>query len=76
MDVRLIVPPITSDEERALWEKNYDILVNTVILEDLPLNRLLQATLRGRGMKPLILGRNEMGNQAFHRLYNDLMATP
>ena len=76
MDVRLLVPPVTSDEERALWEKNYDILVNTVILEDLPLNRQLQATLRGRGLKPLILGRNEMGNQAFHRLYDDLMATP
>ena len=76
MDVRLIVPPITSDEERALWEKNYDILVNTVILEDLPLNRQLQSTLRGRGLKPLILGRNEMGNQAFHRLYDELMATP
>ena len=76
LDVRLIVPPITCDEERVLWEKNYDILVNTVIMEDLPLNRELQATLRGRGLKPLVLGRNEMGNQAFHRLYDDLMATP
>jgi phenylpropionate dioxygenase-like ring-hydroxylating dioxygenase large terminal subunit len=76
MDVRLLVPPITSDDERALWEKNYDILVNTVILEDLPLNRQLQSTLRGRGLKPLVLGRNEMGNQAFHRLYDALMATP
>ncbi len=59
-----------------LWEKNYDILVKTVIMEDLPLNRSLQASLRGRGLKPLILGRNEMGNQAFHRLYDELMATP
>jgi phenylpropionate dioxygenase-like ring-hydroxylating dioxygenase large terminal subunit len=76
MDVRLIVPPIKSDEERVLWEKNYDILVKTVIMEDLPLNRALQETLRGRGLKPLILGRNEMGNQVFHRLYDELMATP
>jgi len=76
MDVRLLVPPITSDEERALWEKNWDILVKTVIMEDLPLNRALQETLRGRGLRPLILGRNEAGNQAFHRLYDDLMAQP
>ena len=76
MDVRLIVPPVTSDEERALWEKNYDILVKTVIMEDLPLNRSLQATLRGRGLKPLILGRNEAGNQVFHRLYDHLMEQP
>jgi phenylpropionate dioxygenase-like ring-hydroxylating dioxygenase large terminal subunit len=73
LDVRLIVPPVTSDEEHALWEKNYDILVKTVIMEDLPLNRSLQSTLRGRGLKPLILGRNEAGNQAFHRFYDDLM---
>jgi hypothetical protein len=70
------VPPITSDEERALWDKNYDILVKTVIMEDLPLNTALQETLRGRGLKPLILGRNEMGNQVFHRFYDELMATP
>jgi phenylpropionate dioxygenase-like ring-hydroxylating dioxygenase large terminal subunit len=76
MDIRLIVPPIQSDEDRALWDKNYDILVKTVIMEDLPLNRALQETLRGRGLKPLILGRNEMGNQAFHRFYDDLMVTP
>jgi phenylpropionate dioxygenase-like ring-hydroxylating dioxygenase large terminal subunit len=76
MDIRLIVPPITSDEERALWDKNYDILVKTVIMEDLPLNTALQETLRGRGLKPLILGRNEMGNQVFHRFYDELMATP
>src|SRR5438270_2117105 len=30
IDVRLVVPPVTSDEERALWEKNWDILVKTV----------------------------------------------
>jgi phenylpropionate dioxygenase-like ring-hydroxylating dioxygenase large terminal subunit len=74
IDVRLLVPPITSDAEQALWDKNYDILVKTVIMEDLPLNRSLQASIRGRGLKPLILGRNEMGNQVFHRLYDDLMA--
>ncbi|HMC80962.1 MAG TPA: aromatic ring-hydroxylating dioxygenase subunit alpha [Acidimicrobiia bacterium] len=76
IDVRLVVPPVTSDEERALWEKNWDILVKTVIMEDLPLNRSLQRALGGRGLKPLILGRNEVGNQAFHRLYDELMATP
>ena len=76
MDIRLIVPPITTDEERALWDKNYDILVKTVIMEDLPLNRALQETLRGRGLKPLILGRNEIGNQAFHRFYDELIARP
>ncbi|HKN90528.1 MAG TPA: aromatic ring-hydroxylating dioxygenase subunit alpha, partial [Acidimicrobiia bacterium] len=55
IDVRLVVPPVTSDEERALWEKNWDILVKTVIMEDLPLNRSLQRALGGRGLKPLIL---------------------
>lgn len=76
MDVRLIVPPIESDAERELWDKNYDILVRTVIQEDLPLNRSLQAVLRGRGLPPLVLGRNEGGNQVFHRLYDELMADP
>lgn len=76
MDVRMIVPPVTTDEERKLWDKNYDILVKTVIQEDLPLNRDLQRVLRGRGLPPLILGRNEMGNQVFHRVYEQLMADP
>jgi phenylpropionate dioxygenase-like ring-hydroxylating dioxygenase large terminal subunit len=73
MDVRLLVPPIENDAERELWDKNYDILVRTVIMEDLPLNRSLQAVLRGRGLPPLMLGRNEGANQVFHRLYDDLM---
>jgi phenylpropionate dioxygenase-like ring-hydroxylating dioxygenase large terminal subunit len=76
MDVRLIVPPVLADEERKLWEKNYDILVKTVIQEDLPLNRDLQRVLQGRGLPPLVLGRNEMGNQVFHRVYDELMADP
>jgi phenylpropionate dioxygenase-like ring-hydroxylating dioxygenase large terminal subunit len=67
MDTRLIVPPIQSDTERELWDRNHEILVNTVIMEDLPLNRSLQAAVSGRGLKPLILGRNETGNQVFHR---------
>jgi len=69
LEARLIVPPITSDAERELWDKNYDILVKTVISEDLPLNRNLQVAVRGRGLPPLILGRNEMGNQVFHRVH-------
>jgi phenylpropionate dioxygenase-like ring-hydroxylating dioxygenase large terminal subunit len=70
MDTRLIVPPIQNDEQREVWDKNYEILVNTVIREDLPLNRSLQSAVSGRGLRPLILGRNEMGNQVFHREWN------
>ncbi|MGH8999731.1 MAG: aromatic ring-hydroxylating oxygenase subunit alpha [Acidimicrobiia bacterium] len=76
LDVRLIVPPVTTDAEREKWDRNYDILVETVIMEDLPLNRSLQAAVSGRGLPRLVLGRNETGNQVFHRVYDALMAEP
>jgi phenylpropionate dioxygenase-like ring-hydroxylating dioxygenase large terminal subunit len=68
MDVRLLVAePVTTEADRQLWDRNFEILLSAVVDEDLPLNRRLQTAVMGRGVAPLIVGRNEPGNQLFHR---------
>jgi phenylpropionate dioxygenase-like ring-hydroxylating dioxygenase large terminal subunit len=75
MTFRLIVPerPATEEQER-LWEKNWDILMRVVRDEDLPLNELLQDSAAAPHAPPLLFGRNEIGNQLFHRQLDELLA--
>jgi phenylpropionate dioxygenase-like ring-hydroxylating dioxygenase large terminal subunit len=68
MQIRLLVPdPVESDEERAFWDKNWRILMAVIRDEDMGLNRHLQRSMANTDAQPLILGRNEIANQAFHR---------
>lgn len=68
MTFRLLVPerPAT-DEQVGFWDRNWSILMEVVRDEDLPLNRLMQHAAADPYAPPLVLGRNEVVNQQFHR---------
>jgi phenylpropionate dioxygenase-like ring-hydroxylating dioxygenase large terminal subunit len=74
MHIRLLVADPEPDERaRRIWDKNWDILMVTLRDEDLTMNRDLQRALAGRDTPPLVLGRNEIVNQVFHRWYDSVM---
>ncbi|GAA2454573.1 hypothetical protein GCM10010191_86930 [Actinomadura vinacea] len=72
MEMRLIVPPVETsglDEDRwnHLWEKNWKILIAVLHREDFPLLRGSQAGMASASAGGMLLGRNEVVNQIFHR---------
>jgi phenylpropionate dioxygenase-like ring-hydroxylating dioxygenase large terminal subunit len=72
MEMRVLVPSLDAsglDEEawRAKWDKNWEILMQVLRDEDFPVLRNLQRATTSESGGPLILGRNEVLNQAFHR---------
>jgi hypothetical protein len=74
MEIRLLVDETDpSDDQRALWDKNWQILMDVIRDEDLPINRHLQHAIRNRDVPPLVFGRNEVANQVFHRWYESVM---
>lgn len=75
MTFRLLVPERpTFTEEVGFWKRNWDILMEVVRDEDLPLNRLMQFTAADPWAPPLIFGRNEVVNQQFHRQLGEWLA--
>ncbi len=73
MEMRLIVPTfegsgLTEDRWTAIWERNWDILIEVLTGEDFPLLRTTQQALASRAAGPLVYGRNELPNQVFHRV--------
>jgi phenylpropionate dioxygenase-like ring-hydroxylating dioxygenase large terminal subunit len=76
MTMRILIPePVASEKEKARWDKNWDILMAVLRDEDLVMNRNLQRAASNRDLPKMVLGRNEMGNQAFHRWLRSAMAT-
>lgn len=68
MTFRLLVPEEPATPQRVeFWDRNWDILMEVVRDEDLPLNRLMQLAAADPCAPPLMLGRNEVANQQFHR---------
>jgi hypothetical protein len=57
------------DEETwtRLWEKNWKILIAVLHQEDFPLLRSSQQGLGSADAGGMVLGRNEVANQVFHR---------
>lgn len=73
--LRFLTPnPIDTDERRAIIDKNYKILLDAVINEDVPAGNSVQASSSARHAAPLHLGRNEVLNQLFHRNWEKRMA--
>ena len=73
MEMRLLVPALADrDRDEASWtrrwEKNWEILMAVLRDEDFPLLRGEQAALTSVDAGPLVLGRNEVANQHFHRM--------
>lgn len=72
MEMRLLVPTVEAsglDEETwgRRWQKNWDILIAVLHEEDFPLLRGSQAGMASANAGPMVLGRNEVVNQIFHR---------
>jgi hypothetical protein len=79
MEMRLLVPPLAAsgmEPERweYVWKKNWDILLAVLHQEDFPLLRASQLGLASANAGPMILGRNEVVNQIFHRELRTLLA--
>ncbi|MBX9946342.1 MAG: Rieske 2Fe-2S domain-containing protein [Reyranella sp.] len=65
---RLLAPTAdTVEAERALWDKNWKILMDTVQEEDWAAARDIQESIGGGGQSHFVFGRNEPALQHFHR---------
>ncbi|HTK63615.1 MAG TPA: SRPBCC family protein [Pseudonocardia sp.] len=74
MEIKLLIPePVETEEQRAFWDKNWRILMAVIRDEDMGLNRHLQRSMANGDAQPLILGRNEIVNQSFHRWLDSAM---
>ena len=72
MEMRLLVPPLAAsgmapERYEHVWDKNWQILLAVLHQEDFPLLRASQQGLESADAAGMLLGRNEMVNQIFHR---------
>ncbi|KPM52115.1 aromatic-ring-hydroxylating dioxygenase [Frankia sp. R43] len=79
MEMRLIVRDVAQsglDEQKwqSRWEKNWKILLAVLHAEDFPLLRASQAGLASADAGGMVLGRNEVANQVFHREIGRLLS--
>jgi phenylpropionate dioxygenase-like ring-hydroxylating dioxygenase large terminal subunit len=79
MEMRLLVSPLeasgmTAERWEHVWEKNWKILLAVLHQEDFPLLRSSQEGLASADAGGMLLGRNEMVNQIFHRELGTLLA--
>ncbi|WP_312871783.1 aromatic ring-hydroxylating oxygenase subunit alpha [Amycolatopsis acididurans] len=79
MEMRVMVPPLEAtpfDEEKwtRRWEKNWQILLDVLHQEDFPLLRSSQVAMFSEDAGEMLYGRNETGNQVFHREVQKLLA--
>jgi hypothetical protein len=78
MEMRLLVPPLeasgmTPERYERVWEKNWAILLAVLHSEDFPLLRSSQDGLASADAGGMLLGRNEVVNQIFHRELGKLL---
>jgi phenylpropionate dioxygenase-like ring-hydroxylating dioxygenase large terminal subunit len=78
MEMRLLVPPLeasgmTPERYERVWEKNWTILLAVLHSEDFPLLRSSQDGLASADAGGMLLGRNEVVNQIFHRELSKLL---
>jgi phenylpropionate dioxygenase-like ring-hydroxylating dioxygenase large terminal subunit len=81
MEMQLLVPSVeASGKEPAkwqrTWERNWAILLQVLHEEDFPLLRDSQLAVSSADMAGMVLGRNEVVNQIFHRELRKLTAGP
>jgi hypothetical protein len=72
MQMRLIVPSVadfgrSEQDWEKRWEKNWQILMDVLYEEDFPLLRASQLALQSADTGGMLIGRNEVVNQIFHR---------
>jgi phenylpropionate dioxygenase-like ring-hydroxylating dioxygenase large terminal subunit len=72
--VVLLAPHPTRDEsEQQIWDRNWKILMQTVLEEDFPVGETMQRGFAAGGADTLRFGRNEPALQHFHRALADVL---
>lgn len=72
--LRYLTPQARLDEKaEAILEKNWKIAVDAIVNEDVPVGNGIQASACMPHTGTVVLGRNEVTNQLFHRAYRDDM---
>jgi phenylpropionate dioxygenase-like ring-hydroxylating dioxygenase large terminal subunit len=79
MEMRLVVPRVedtgmTEERWTHRWEKNWKILLSVLHQEDFPLLRSSQSGMASADAGDMLLGRNEVINQIFHRELRKLIS--
>ena len=72
MEMRLLVPKfedmdVTQERYDRLWTKNWQILIDVIQSEDIPLLQGAQISLQSDDAGSMVLGHNEHVNHIFHR---------
>jgi phenylpropionate dioxygenase-like ring-hydroxylating dioxygenase large terminal subunit len=72
--LRYLTPRSEHDERSVeILDKNWEIATSAIINEDVPVGNSIQASSRSPFAGPVVLGRNEIINQLFHRNYRKYM---
>ncbi|MGV0834404.1 aromatic ring-hydroxylating oxygenase subunit alpha [Mycolicibacterium thermoresistibile] len=79
MEMRLVVPKLedsglSEQKWNEVWDKNWKILLAVLHEEDFPLLRSAQQAVSSTNAATLMLGRNEVINQIFHRQLDQMLA--
>ena len=74
MVVSMFIPqPATTDKARRHWDNNMDLLMKTVLDEDFPVGKTIQANFHTGAQAHVIYGRNEPAIAHFHRMLREGM---
>jgi hypothetical protein len=72
--LRMLTPQRTLDEKgEAVMQKNWKIACAAIVNEDVPVGNGIQASASSPHAGEAVLGRNEVGNQVFHRAWRHYM---
>lgn len=75
LQLRYLTPQKEHDERgHEILAKNWEIATAAIINEDVPIGNSIQASADMPHTGSIILGRNEVINQIFHRAYSDYMS--
>lgn len=75
LQLRYLTPQKEQDERgHEILAKNWEIATAAIINEDVPVGNSIQASANMPHTGSIVLGRNEVTNQIFHRAYQEYMA--
>lgn len=75
LQLRYLTPQKDYDERgHGILEKNWEIATAAIINEDVPVGNSIQASSNMPFTGSIILGKNELTNQVFHKAYRSYMA--
>jgi hypothetical protein len=67
----LVTRAMAGEAYRERWERNWKVLIDTVVVEDWPMSEEVQRALPFAADGQVVFGRNEPGLQHFHRVLDE-----